>query len=110
MIREALVNAARHGEAASVRVEIGRPEAGRLTLAVADDGRGFPYHGVFSHAELISGKMGPRNLLERVAALGGTLSLSSTPAGSRLDISLPCPQGDPEGLGERGDLDEKERG
>jgi signal transduction histidine kinase len=104
MIREALVNAARHGRATSVRVEINRPEPGRLTLAVADDGHGFPYHGVFSHAELISGKMGPRNLLERVSSLGGTLSLSSAPAGSRLDISLPCAGGDPE------ELEEDERG
>jgi signal transduction histidine kinase len=93
MIREALVNAARHGEASSVRVEIRRPVPDRLAITVTDDGRGFPYQGAFAHADLVAEKKGPRNLLERVSSLGGALSLASGPAGSRLEIDLPLAGG-----------------
>lgn len=89
VVREGLVNAARHGEASAVRLEI-RRDGDRLFITVADNGRGFPFQGTLSHAELAEGSMGPRNLFERVTALGGTLDLESGAAGVRLKIDLPC--------------------
>ena len=90
IVHEALVNAARHGEASFVRLSVSRA-AGELRLAVADNGRGLPFHGVYELAELVSRKIGPMALRERVRALGGTLRIDSSPSGARLDIGLPLP-------------------
>jgi glucose-6-phosphate-specific signal transduction histidine kinase len=89
VVRESLVNAARHGEASAVRLVI-RRNGGRLFITVADNGRGFPFQGRLTHADLAAGTVGPRNLFERVASLGGSLSLESGAAGARLEIDLPC--------------------
>ncbi|HWM94580.1 MAG TPA: sensor histidine kinase [Thermoanaerobaculia bacterium] len=89
VVREALVNAARHGEASAVSLEI-RRDGDQLFITIADNGRGFPFQGRLSHAVLAEGTMGPRNLFERVSSLGGTLQLESGAAGARLEIDLPC--------------------
>lgn len=89
VVREGLVNAARHGEASAVRLVI-RRDGDRLSITVADNGRGFPFEGRLTHAELAEGTLGPRNLFERVASLGGSLELESGAAGARLEIDLPC--------------------
>ena len=89
LVREALVNAARHGEASAVRVEV-RREGDKLFITVADNGRGFPFQGRLTHAALAEGSVGPRNLFERVSSLRGNLDLESGPGGARLDIHLPC--------------------
>jgi signal transduction histidine kinase len=89
VVRESLVNAARHGEASAVRLVV-RRERDRLFITVVDNGRGFPFEGRLTHAELAEGRVGPRNLFERVASLGGTLELESSAAGARLEIDLPC--------------------
>jgi signal transduction histidine kinase len=56
---------------------------------VVDNGRGFPFHGRYSHRDLTEGALGPRTLLERVASLEGTLAIESSASGARLDIALP---------------------
>ncbi|HVG09333.1 MAG TPA: sensor histidine kinase [Thermoanaerobaculia bacterium] len=89
VVRESLVNAARHGEASAVRLVV-RRERDRLFISVADNGRGFPFEGRLTHAELAKGTVGPRNLFERVASLDGTLELESGAEGARLEIDLPC--------------------
>jgi signal transduction histidine kinase len=89
VVRESLVNAARHGEASAVHLAI-RRDGDRLFITVSDNGRGFPFQGRLSHAELAAGSVGPRNLFERVAALGGSLELESGAGGARLEIQLPC--------------------
>ncbi|HVS00453.1 MAG TPA: sensor histidine kinase [Thermoanaerobaculia bacterium] len=88
IVRESLVNAARHGEASRVRVRI-QSGQGRIAITVSDNGRGFPFEGRFSHADLALRNLGPRSLRERVSALHGTVSLDSSRSGARLDISLP---------------------
>jgi signal transduction histidine kinase len=92
LVREAVVNAARHAGAECVRVELDRRDH-RIRLSVADDGRGFPFHGRFDEAALAAQGIGPKTLRERVAALGGTFVLDSSPAGSRLEITLPSAEG-----------------
>jgi signal transduction histidine kinase len=89
LVREGLVNAVRHGEASEVRVEILRHGRDRLAITVIDNGRGFPFHGRLTHGELAEGDLGPRNLLERVASMDGTLTLESSARGARLEIALP---------------------
>jgi signal transduction histidine kinase len=89
VVREALVNAVRHGEATAVQVEIAGGEDGHLAISIVDNGMGFPVAGTFTHAALAAGTFAPRTLLERVTSLSGTVALESSPAGARLDIGLP---------------------
>jgi len=88
LVREALVNAARHAEARRVEISIERPSAGRVRVVVADDGHGFPFAGRFDLPGLAERQIGPRTLRERVASLGGTLQLDSDERGARLEIEI----------------------
>jgi signal transduction histidine kinase len=77
---EALANAAKHAEAASVTISVSQ-SSGRVFLAVVDDGAG--------GADPRKGS-GLRGLVDRVEALGGQFSVRSPPGGgTRLDATLP---------------------
>lgn len=91
IVREALVNAARHGRASAVRVELSAQDH-HMRIGVADNGRGFPFRGQYDHAALTRLKLGPVCLKERVESLGGSLAIASTDAGARLDVILPLRQ------------------
>jgi signal transduction histidine kinase len=91
IIQEALVNAARHGRASRVQVELRRRE-GELLVGIGDDGHGFPFRGRFDHTTLTAAKLGPVSLKRRVEALGGRLEIDSSEGGARLELSLPAPE------------------
>lgn len=93
IVQEALVNAARHGAASEVSVAVG-VEDGHVQIAVADNGRGFPFQGQYDHDALTNLGLGPVMLKERVQSLGGTLAIRSTSAGALLDIKLPAGGGE----------------
>jgi signal transduction histidine kinase len=77
---EALANAAKHAEAASVTISVSQSSTG-LLLTLADDGVG--------GADPDKGS-GLRGLADRVEALGGQLSVRSpTGGGTRLDAAIP---------------------
>jgi signal transduction histidine kinase len=86
---EAAVNAARHAEAALVRIRL-RLGGDTAILTVEDDGHGFPFTGKYGLQDLLALGTGPRWLMAHVAALGGALTLHSRPDGTRLEVSLPC--------------------
>ena len=88
LIHEALVNAARHARASSLQLALLR-EPGQLSIAVADDGQGFPFQGRFTLEDLARDQRGPRTLRERVAALGGSMVLETGPGGSRVRLVVP---------------------
>jgi signal transduction histidine kinase len=71
--REAITNAAKHAEAARIRVSLERDGSGAI-LTVADDGRGFD-----AAAEEPEGHFGLLLMRERVTAAGGTLRIHSDP-------------------------------
>jgi signal transduction histidine kinase len=87
IVHEALVNAARHACASTVRVEI-EGQNDHVQISVADNGCGFSFRGRYTLPALIALQLGPVMLRDRVASLGGTLALDSTAAGSRLVICL----------------------
>ena len=89
LVREALVNAARHGAASVARVALGSGEANVLTVSIADNGRGFPFTGRYSADELTTLDLGPKTLRERVRAMDGSLTLESGDAGATLTVILP---------------------
>jgi signal transduction histidine kinase len=88
LLHEAVVNAARHSGARSIRVD-GAAVGANLRLGVADDGRGFPFRGRYDGAALAASSVGPRSLRERVEGLGGRLVVESTPQGSTVEMVLP---------------------
>jgi len=91
IVRETLVNTAKHAHASAVWVEVDvRDSLAHIT--VADNGRGFSFRGRYDHAALTQLRLGPVSLKERVASLGGSLIIDSTEAGARLEIGLPLRQ------------------
>ena len=87
IIREAAANAARHGGARSLQVELASVED-EVFLTISDDGHGLPEtrNGNMIGEE---SEVGPWSVNERVQGLGGTASLAAGPIGCRLDIRLP---------------------
>jgi two-component system NarL family sensor kinase len=81
--QEALANIERHADADQAAVDLTITPA-RLTLTVADNGRGFQAQNIQgAHYGLVG-------INERVHLLGGSLDLQSSPAaGTRLGINLP---------------------
>lgn len=84
--QEALSNVARHSQATSVQVSLEyAPE--QVTLSVADNGRGFAI------TEGAPSGVGLRSMRERLAAVGGTVSITSSPgAGTSVQVCCPLPQ------------------
>ena len=87
MVHEATVNALKHAQPSRVAVDVDAGN-GRLTIAVTDDGRGFPFKGRYNHDTLAGSPTAPRTLFDRVSALGGRLSVESSDRGSRVEMQL----------------------
>jgi signal transduction histidine kinase len=81
---EAMQNAAKHaGDGARVTVTLGRSD-GNLVFTVADDGAGFDPEGPAGRGH------GFVNMSDRVGAIGGSLTVDSTPGeGTRIKGSIP---------------------
>lgn len=88
LIREGIINAARHAQASVVRVNL-QADDDSVRIDVADNGRGFSFRGRYDDATLASSGFGPAILRSRVAALGGSLDIDSSESGSRLELILP---------------------
>lgn len=79
--QEALSNAARHSSASAIRLVL-ESDASSVTLQISDDGHGFD-------PEAPAEGLGLRSMRERVAALGGSLTLDSDSRGTQLAVSVP---------------------
>jgi signal transduction histidine kinase len=77
---EAATNAFKHAHASRVELRVSE-RAGALVVRVADDGVG---------GASPSGGTGLRGLADRLAALGGTLTISSCPTGTTITARIPC--------------------
>ncbi|MDQ2853490.1 MAG: sensor histidine kinase [Chloroflexota bacterium] len=83
IIQEALANAARHSGAPVAHVWI-RSLDGRLSVVVADEGRGF------DPGAAVDPGIGLAGMYERAELLGGRLSIQSAPgSGTRVTLDLP---------------------
>jgi signal transduction histidine kinase len=87
IIREAATNAARHGKATAMTIEM-VDNGGMLELNIADNGIGFHTTAAPVNEEQ-QAQLSPWSVHERVKGLGGTLSLSSGSRGSQLRIRVP---------------------
>jgi len=89
--QEAIHNVNKHAGAKvmTVRLEYG---PGEVALEVSDDGRGFE---AGEKPESPAGHFGLTGMLERAAAIGGTLEVASEPgAGTTVRLNAPAPRGE----------------
>ena len=91
IVQEAVMNAARHAQATSIRVSIHTHDE-TLHIEILDDGKGFPFSGSYDLAALNAMGKGPLTLKERVAELSGHLQLDSSETGVRVVVTLPLAQ------------------
>jgi signal transduction histidine kinase len=85
IVQEALTNVLKHADARTVRVRLSQ-SGNAVTLAVQDDGSGF------DPAAVRDGGVGLVGMQERVALLGGHLTIESTEgAGTMLTVEVPIP-------------------
>ena len=83
IVREAVTNAHRHGQAKVITVELSNHEG--LLLRIADDGQGFDPTAVDD-----AGGFGLSTMRARARALGGVFSVESQPAlGTTVEVVLP---------------------
>jgi signal transduction histidine kinase len=83
--REAIANAARHGQARNVLVSLRRAEFG-VALRIVDDGCGIPVGESGASPE----GFGLRSMRERASALGGSLTVRRAPQGGTvLEVVVP---------------------
>jgi PAS domain S-box-containing protein len=88
IIREGLVNVARHSHASVVQVDL-QADDHNARVTVSDNGCGFPFRGHYDDAMLTSTGLGPAVIKSRVASLGGALNIDSSESGARLEVTLP---------------------
>lgn len=88
IVQEGLVNVWKHSGASHVLVQVDRRN-GDWQLTIDDDGRGFPFSGCFSQADLEADGRGPLVIKECVRLIDAQLRLDSIPGrGSRLEITI----------------------
>jgi signal transduction histidine kinase len=78
IVREAVTNAARHGNASTVHITL-RP-GGASALRIGDDGAGFDL-GANGQG------FGLTSMRERAVRIGGTMSIESTPDGTTVEVT-----------------------
>jgi signal transduction histidine kinase len=87
MVHEAVVNAMKHARPTRVAVNVDVTD-GHLRIVVRDDGCGFEFKGRQDHDTLNQSTEVPRSLFDRVTALGGQMSIDSSPEGSQVEMLL----------------------
>jgi len=89
IVQESLVNVRKHAGARNVLVRLAQ-RGGNLQLTVEDDGKGFPFSGTMSDAQLNATGKGPGVIRERVRLLAGELTIESNPGhGTRIEVRIP---------------------
>ena len=81
IVREAVTNATRHSDAHAVSITM--DGNGDIVLTIRDDGKGFARHD-----EASRGGFGLRSMRERAEALGGTFHVTSSDAGTLVEVRL----------------------
>jgi two-component system sensor histidine kinase UhpB len=98
LVQEALTNVARHASATQVKIKIGRAESAQgIAISIIDDGRGADLgarSGVRSGERSGTHKngLGLIGMRERVAALGGSISVSSAGGAAGFEVRAFLPQ------------------
>jgi signal transduction histidine kinase len=90
ILREALHNVQKHSQATRAAVALVQSR-GWVELSVEDNGTGLDFSGPFELEELEALGLGPKSIMRRVRALGGSLTVDSRPGrGTRLCLRVPA--------------------
>ena len=85
IVRELAVNAARHGKARNIKIAGSQDDDG-IRLSVADDGCGFD---PATRPGPMEGHFGLQGAKERLAAIGGTMHIESSPGnGTKVTVEI----------------------
>jgi two-component system NarL family sensor kinase len=87
--QEALANVVRHARATQVRLGLGPGAAGRVQLAVEDNGTGFDVSAAVDDKPSQPRGIGLRSMREQLRWAGGGLLIESGPGGTRLLAWVP---------------------
>jgi signal transduction histidine kinase len=90
LLNETVSNAARHGGATAVNVDMAADNR-KITINIKDNGKGFRPYGRYAHEQLIEKSIGSESLRRRVAALSGAMSMSSSASGVAITVVIPYP-------------------
>jgi signal transduction histidine kinase len=90
ILQESLTNVHRHSGSPTVEIDI-KVEAGTVTLAVRDAGRGIPEQVLSHFRETGTAGIGLAGMRERVADLGGALRVESNKKGTVMMATIPLP-------------------
>jgi two-component system NarL family sensor kinase len=84
--QESLTNVAKHAQAQHVELVLAFDPRGGVRMSVTDDGQGFDSAAVHVHPER---GIGLRNMRERLAAIGGRLTIQAEPGhGTQIEAEL----------------------
>ncbi|RME63416.1 MAG: PAS domain S-box protein, partial [Caldilineae bacterium] len=98
ILQEALNNIAKHAQAHTAEIFLAVDEHGRVQAVIRDDGVGFEPTAIPPAAG--EGRMGLRQMQERVQALNGRVHVESAPGqGTTLRVEIPLPASFPEPSG-----------
>jgi signal transduction histidine kinase len=91
IIEEAVNNARKHANAATIAVRLNQMDAGLALLEVVDDGVGFDVKNVFqAYDKRASSSLGMINLRERTELVNGLLQVDSAPGqGTKVSVFIP---------------------
>ncbi len=108
-IQELLFNVVKHALVRSASVRLERA-GGRLTVTVADNGKGFDVAAVGVSAGKSTG-LGLLAIRERIHAIGGAFTMESSPGmGSRFTLSVPLDASDQPSPGREGSASPEQTG
>jgi PAS domain S-box-containing protein len=100
VIQEALTNVLKHAEAQHVSIIVEQRHS-QVRVIVEDNGRGFDPEAL-QQAPNVQGRLGLLGMRERIALVGGTLSIESAQgAGTTLFVQLPIDSESPEESADR---------
>ncbi|HUO24199.1 MAG TPA: histidine kinase [Candidatus Aquilonibacter sp.] len=89
IVQEGLVNVRKHSRARHALVRLAANDT-QWNLTLEDDGKGFPFSGKLTQAELDQIGKAPLIIQERVRLIAGELTVESNPGlGTRLQITVP---------------------
>jgi signal transduction histidine kinase len=87
IVKEALTNVLKHAAAREVQLSA-RVAGKKLSLVIADDGRGFDFNAVTTNGA----RNGLENMRRRAEAVGGRLNVTSAPGrGARVEFGVDFP-------------------
>ena len=94
VLQESLTNVHRHAKASRVTVEIQCTDD-EVILFICDDGKGINRDTLLRFRGGQAGGIGLAGMRERLAELGGTLEVDSSPEGTQIRATLPTNECDP---------------